>query len=54
VDRGAGEFRLPWHRSAGSTRRPVNIASKKADRGVNVIAFLASVRIALAHARDMR
>jgi hypothetical protein len=27
---GAGDFRLPWHRSAGSSiMRPVNIALKK-------------------------
>ncbi len=36
IERGAGDFRLPWHRSKGSSMRPVNIASKKAYRGVNV------------------
>lgn len=34
IEAGAGEFRLPWHRSAGNILRPVNIASKKAYRGV--------------------
>ena len=38
IERGAGDFCLPWHRSAGSIMRPVNIASKKAYRGVNVVA----------------
>jgi antirestriction protein ArdC len=41
IERGAGEFQLPWHRSAGSIMRPVNIASKKAYRGVNVVALWA-------------
>ena len=41
IERGAGDFRLPWHRSAGSIMRPINIASKKAYRGVNVVALWA-------------
>jgi antirestriction protein ArdC len=41
IERGAGDFRLPWHRSAGSIMRPVNIASKKAYRGINVVALWA-------------
>jgi len=41
IERGAGNFRLPWHRSAASIMRPVNIASKKPYRGVNVVALWA-------------
>ena len=41
IERGAGDFCLPWHRTAGSIMRPVNIASKKAYRGVNVVALWA-------------
>jgi antirestriction protein ArdC len=41
IERGAGDFRLPWHRSAGSIVRPVNVASKKAYRGINVVALWA-------------
>ena len=41
IERGAGEFRLPWHRGAGNIMRPVNIASKKAYRGINVVALWA-------------
>ena len=41
IERGAGEFRLPWHRAAGSIMRPINVASKKAYRGVNVVALWA-------------
>jgi hypothetical protein len=37
----AGEFRLPWHRAAGSIVRPVNVASKKAYHGINVVALWA-------------
>ena len=39
IEAGAGEFRLPWHRSSGNIMRPVNVASKKSYRGVNVLAF---------------
>lgn len=42
IERGAGDFRLPWHRSAGSIMRPVNIASKKAYRGVNILTLWAT------------
>jgi hypothetical protein len=28
IERGAGDFRLPWHRSAGSILRPVKVASR--------------------------
>ena len=41
IERGAGDFRLPWHRSAGGIMRPVNVASKKRYRGVNVVALWA-------------
>lgn len=42
IERGAGEFRLPWHRSAANAMRPVNVASKAAYRGVNVLSLWAS------------
>lgn len=42
IEKGAGEFRLPWHRADGSIMRPVNVASKNAYRGVNVIALWAT------------
>src|SRR3984893_2479469 len=41
IERGAGDFRLPWHRSTGNVMRPVNVASKKAYRGINVVALWA-------------
>ena len=42
IEAGAGEFRLPWHRAAGSIMRPVNVASKKAYRGVNILTLWAA------------
>jgi antirestriction protein ArdC len=42
IEQGAGEFRLPWHRSAGNIMRPVNIASKAAYRGVNILTLWAA------------
>jgi hypothetical protein len=39
IERGTGEFRLPWHRSAGNILRPANVASKKTYRGVNILAL---------------
>ena len=41
IERGAGEFRLPWH-SVGAITRPTNIASKKSYRGVNIVALWAA------------
>ncbi len=42
IESGAGEFRLPWHRDAGNIMRPVNIASKNAYRGVNILTLWAA------------
>jgi antirestriction protein ArdC len=42
IEAGAGEFRLPWHRAAGTIVRPVNVASKKPYRGVNILALWAA------------
>lgn len=45
IERGAGEFRLPWHRATGSIMRPANIASKKPYRGVNIVALWATAEV---------
>jgi antirestriction protein ArdC len=42
IERGAGEFRLPWHSAGGAIMRPTNVASKKPYRGVNIIALWAA------------
>lgn len=39
IEAGAGEWKMPWHRSGGALSRPVNIASTEAYRGVNVLAL---------------
>lgn len=42
LEKGAGEFQLPWHRPSSSAMRPVNVASKAAYRGVNILALWAA------------
>ncbi|MCW2283794.1 antirestriction protein ArdC [Rhodoblastus acidophilus] len=42
IESGAGEFQLPWHRSTGNICRPVNVASKKAYCGVNILSLWAT------------
>lgn len=42
LEAGAGECKLPWHRSGAPHYRPMNAATKKPYRGVNVIALWAS------------
>jgi antirestriction protein ArdC len=41
IENGVGEFRLPWRRAGGSIARPLNVASKKPYRGVNILALWA-------------
>lgn len=41
IERGAGEFQLPWH-SKGSITRPANVASKQRYRGVNILSLWAA------------
>lgn len=45
IEKGAGEFKLPWHRPAGSITRPTNIESKKAYRGINVVTLWVEAQI---------
>ena len=39
IEQGAGAFKLPWHRPAGSIARPTNIESGKGYRGINVVSL---------------
>lgn len=41
VEKGAGEFRLPWH-TGGAILSPKNVESKKPYRGVNIVALWAA------------
>jgi len=42
LEAGAGQFSLPWHRSNTSLSRPINAVTRKAYRGVNVLALWVS------------
>ena len=42
IEKGAGDFQMPWHHSGSAITRPVNIASKKRYRGGNVIMLWAT------------
>ena len=42
LERGTGDYPLPWHRSSAPLTRPVNAVTRKAYRGVNVLALWAS------------
>ena len=37
IEQGAGAFKLPWNRPAGSIARPTNIESGKGYRGINIV-----------------
>ena len=37
IEAGAGEFKLPWHRSGTDLLYPRNVASQIAYRGVNIL-----------------
>ncbi|WMS45374.1 zincin-like metallopeptidase domain-containing protein (plasmid) [Acuticoccus sp. MNP-M23] len=39
MEAGAEAWQMPWHRSGLATGRPVNIASDKAYRGINVLSL---------------
>ena len=38
IERGAGDFIMPWHR-APSAKRPINATTQKAYRGVNILSL---------------
>ncbi len=43
IEEGAAEFKMPWHRQAGEMM-PVNVASAKPYRGVNVLSLWATAQ----------
>jgi antirestriction protein ArdC len=45
IERGAGEFKLPWHRGASQNFRPRNAATRNAYRGVNVVGLWAAAQL---------
>jgi antirestriction protein ArdC len=42
LERGTGDYTLPWHRSSAPLTRPINAVTRKAYRGINVLALWAS------------
>jgi antirestriction protein ArdC len=44
IERGAGEFRLPWQQPDGSLVRPINVASGRRYNGVNILALWAAAQ----------
>lgn len=42
IERGAGEWRMPWHHDGAATHRPVNAVTAKPYRGMNVLALWAA------------
>jgi hypothetical protein len=39
IEKGTGEWRMPWHHDGGSIARPRNVASDKPYRGINILAL---------------
>lgn len=39
IEKGAGTFEMPWHRSRGTSARPWNVVSGKRYQGINVVAL---------------
>lgn len=44
IQAGAGDYRMPWHHDGAATARPINVASTRAYRGVNVLALWVAAR----------
>ncbi len=41
IEAGAGRWKMPWHHDGSATSRPINLASKRPYRGINVLALWA-------------
>ncbi len=42
IERGAGQWRMPWHHDGAATHRPVNAVTAKPYRGMNILALWAA------------
>lgn len=45
IERGAEHWKMPWHHDGSATFRPINLASQKPYRGVNVVALWAAAEV---------
>lgn len=46
TEAGAGDYRMPWHHDGSAIATPVNVASSKAYRGVNILSLWAAAQAA--------
>ena len=46
IEAGAGDYRMPWHHDGSAITTPVNVASCKAYRGVNILSLWAAAHAA--------
>ena len=44
IEVGAGEYRMPWHHDGSAITTPVNVASRKGYRGVNILSLWAAAQ----------
>lgn len=42
IEAGAGAWRMPWHHDGAAAARPINVASAKPYRGINILALWAA------------
>ncbi|MFZ4071811.1 MAG: ArdC-like ssDNA-binding domain-containing protein, partial [Caulobacterales bacterium] len=42
IERGAGNWKMPWHHDGAATHRPLNAATGRPYRGLNVLALWAA------------
>ena len=42
IERGAGDWKMPWHQTAGENFVPINAQSKKPYRGINILSLWAA------------
>lgn len=46
IEAGAGDYQMPWHHDGSAIAMPVNVASSKAYRGVNILSLWAAAHAA--------
>src|SRR4030088_2569866 len=44
IEQGVGNWRMPWHTSGRFAFSPINVASKKAYRGINTLCLWAAAQ----------
>src|SRR5258708_309126 len=44
IEKGVGNWRMPWHTTGRYANSPINVTSKKAYRGINTVCLWASAQ----------